>query len=273
MARNVDKVQSIIENRLGDLEKLHESFPENTNPFLEAISPEVARFSSLTRSLTSRLGGRLAGIARDLAIEKYGESRVPRYIVREGLDLAPPKLHKTDTLVYTDFDSDLLLKQAQHLITFAGQGASNRIGTKSFESEYEKSLERLINGPREEVWKLQVDLFVNDPQLGFCELESGGELDTSNGPAQPTKLVKAGLASGSLRHGLHFCLAYSNRGHNLPIQSALTRYLQDSSESDTGDGLFVGQIWWENILPEGITYDQFMQCFKIAVDELDIVGK
>jgi hypothetical protein len=53
MSNNVQLVESIIESRLGDLEKLHEAFPENTNPFLEAISPEVARFSSLTRSLTS----------------------------------------------------------------------------------------------------------------------------------------------------------------------------------------------------------------------------
>jgi hypothetical protein len=141
-----------------------------------------------------------------------------------------------------------------------------------FESQYEKSLQKLIGAPKVEVWKLQVDLFVDDDELGFCELESGGELDTSNGPAQPTKLVKAGLASGSLSHGLHFCLAYSNRGQNVPIQSALTRYLQMSHESDTGDGLYVGQIWWEKVLPDGVTYNQFMKCFKQVVDKLDIVG-
>lgn len=272
MSVNVQVVESIIENRLGDLEKLHEAFPENTNPFLEAISPEVARFSSLTRSLTSRLGGRLAGIARDLSEAKFGTDAVPSFIVREGLSFEPERFHKNDTYVWTDFNPDLLLKEAQHLITFAGQDGKNRIGSTLFESQYEKSLQKLISAPKVEVWKLQVDLFVNDEELGFCELESGGELDTSNGPAQPTKLVKAGLASGSLRHGLHFCLAYSNRGHNVPIQSALTRYLLMSDQSDTGDGLYVGKIWWEKVLPEGVSYSQFMASFKQVVDKLDIVG-
>ena len=272
MVDKVLQVESIIEARLSDLEKLHEAFPENTNPFLEAISPEVARFSSLTRSLTSRLGGRLAGIARDLSVEKFGSNAVPSFIVREGLTFEPDRFHKNDTYVWTDFNPDLLLKEAQHLITFAGQDNNKRIGSKLFGSQYEKSLQKLIVAPKVEVWKLQVDLFVNEDELGFCELESGGELDTSNGPAQPTKLVKAGLASGSLRHGLHFCLAYSNRGQNLPIQSALTRYLQMSEQSDTGDGLYVGQTWWEKVLPDGVTYNQFMKCFKQVVDKLDIVG-
>jgi hypothetical protein len=272
LSNNVQVVESIIEERLGDLEKLHEAFPENTNPFLEAISPEVARFSSLTRSLTSRLGGRLAGIARDLSVQKFGSNSVPSFIVREGLSFEPDKFHKNDTYVWTDFNPDLLLKEAQHLITFAGQGDNKRIGSTLFGSQYDKSLQKLIAAPKVEVWKLQVDLFVDADTLGFCELESGGELDTSNGPAQPTKLVKAGLASGSLRHGLHFCLAYSNRGQNLPIQSALTRYLQMSDQSDTGDGLYVGQIWWEKVLPDGVTYNQFMKCFKQVVDKLDIVG-
>ena len=272
MADKVLQVESIIEARLSDLEKLHEAFPENTNPFLEAISPEVARFSSLTRSLTSRLGGRLAGIARDLSVEKFGSDAVPNFIVRDGLSFEPDRFHKNDTYVWTDFEPDLLLKEAQQLITFAGQDNNKRIGSKLFESQYEKSLQKLKVAPKVEVWKLQVDLFVDEEELGFCELESGGELDTSNGPAQPTKLVKAGLASGSLRHGLHFCLAYSNRGQNLPIQSALTRYLQMSEQSDTGHGLYVGQSWWEKVLPDGVTYNQFMKCFKQVVDKLDIVG-
>jgi hypothetical protein len=45
-----------------------------------------------------------------------------------------------------------------------------------------------------------------------------------------------------------------------------------SDQSDTGDGLYVGQIWWEKVLPDGVTYKQFMKCFKQVVDKLDIVG-
>lgn len=66
-------VDSIIENRLGNLRKLHEQFPENANPFLETISIEVSRHSSLTRSLTSRLGGSLRQTQKEIS-EESGQS-------------------------------------------------------------------------------------------------------------------------------------------------------------------------------------------------------
>jgi hypothetical protein len=267
-------VDSIIENRLGNLKKLHEQFPENANPFLEAISIEVSRHSSLTRSLTSRLGGSLAGIARDLAEYTYGTDLVPSHVVCEGLDFDPEDqtAHRVDTLVYTHFDEATLITEAQRLIKFAKKDPSQQIGTGKFQTEYVKSMNILKAANKIEPWSLQVDLFVNEPGIGFCELESGGNLDTSNVTAQPLKLVKAGLASGSEVLGLHFCLAYANRGENKPVQSALTGFFRLSGNSETGDGLYIGREWWEIVLPEGFTYDQFMQSYKEIVDKLDIVG-
>jgi len=267
-------VDSIIENRLGNLKKLHEQFPENANPFLEAISIEVSRHSSLTRSLTSRLGSSLAGMARDLAEYTHGTDLVPSHVVCEGLefDLGSEVVHRVDTLVYTDFDEASLTREAQRLISYAKTSTANQIGSENFQGEYVKSLNKLKEADRSDIWSLQVDLFVNQPGIGFCELESGGNLDTSNVMAQPVKLVKAGLASGSAEPGLHFCLAYANRGESKPVQSALTRFFRLSDDSETGDGLYIGREWWELVLPEGFTYDQFMLSFKEIVDKLDIVG-
>jgi hypothetical protein len=159
---------------------------------------------------------------------------------------------------------------AAELITLAGSDVGLRIGTDGFYERFESACAELNDTVTQEVWNAQVDLLVLDPAIGFAELESGGQLDSSNVVGQPRKLVRAGLISGRLDLPLHFCCAYANAGEGRPIKGALPRYLV-SGGADHG-GLLVGSGWWERVLPEDVTFDEFLSIFHEVAADYEIAG-
>ena len=86
------------------------------------------------------------------------------------------------------------------------------------------------------------------------------------------KLIKAGLAYGDPAAALHFCLSYANNGEGNPIKGGLVNYLAPLDESETGDGLLIGSQWWQEILPEGVKHETFIQIFKEVSSELEILS-
>ena len=269
----LEKVESAIETSLQNLAGLHTRMNVGINPFLEAISEDVAKNSSLTRSITSKLGNSLQKLARELAKSKYGEELVPDIVFQKDIyiDDTFHAAHSKDTKVVSKIDKRKLDLAADALVRFAGESRENRIGTFKFRNEFKKTMKDLTSNISGETNEKLVDFFADVPKIGFCELESGGQLDTSNGPAQPRKLVMAALSSGKPEVGMHFSLAYANRGEGNLIAGGLTRIFVSNSESETGDGLLIGKEWWETLLPDGVTYTIFMESFKKVVDRLDIV--
>lgn len=275
----VEFIRSTLKLHLSDLSNLHSQIAAKRehNVFLSAISEEISVMSKLSRSLTSKLGNKLANVARDLARSRFGDEAVPRILISssidEEIDLQDYDYAHTDTLVLTNVDQDILETEGQKLISFAKTSSGkNRIGTESFAEQYLKGLENLKRHRVREISSLRVDLFVDQFNLGFCELESGGELDTSNVKSQPLKLLKAGLAYGDVDTALHFCLSYANNGEGNPIKGGLVNYLTPQSDSETGDGLLIGSEWWNSILPDEIEHRKFLQIFKEVTNELEILS-
>lgn len=268
------RLENVVEQHLASLRDLHRSQAKNHNPFLESISPTVAVASKLTRSLTSRLGTALAGIARDCAIERYGEGKVPRVAYRTDVKwvLDDPGQHG-DTTIVTNLN-EAETKQAATRLLREGRASGNRLGTPAFRDAFLRELDRLEGLPRSsEPWTVRVDLLVEAPEVGVCELESGGELDSSNVKGQPEKLVLAGLALGRRELPLHFCLAYANQGEGKPVRGGLPGYLAYAREYGYVGGLLVGQEWWERVLPSGLSMGDLLRATSSVAAQLDIVPK
>lgn len=264
------QVREVIEGELRDLVSLWAgAAADEHNVFLLAISPALAGSSKLTRQLTSRLGGKLARISRGVARVTYGEKVVPLVVKKADVDHVPPRHNSNDTFVWSDYDKALVVEQALRLVTFAGLGIANRIGGSEFHAAYMNAIDQLEGAVRSpDPWTVQVDLVVLDTSVGLVELESGGNLDSSNAIGQSRKLIQAGLALGDRDLPLHFAVAYANRGAGKRIQGSLPRYFTDSGEE--GDGLLVGRSWWERVLPEGVSYQSFVGLFREVALEYQI---
>jgi hypothetical protein len=169
-----EAVRGVVAQELADLAELWEGVvSEEHNVFLVATAPTLAVASKLTRRLTSRMGRKLARMARNVAGLRFGEDLLPAHLPSPHLQNAHNAVpHSTDdTFVYTDFDVALTTSLTLELIDKAGRGA--KIGSDDFRSEYAAAIERLVGAHRaSEPWAVQVDLAVLHPSVGFAELES-----------------------------------------------------------------------------------------------------
>lgn len=267
-----EAVRRVVAQELSDLAELWEGVvSEEHNVFLVATAPTLAVASKLTRRLTSRMGRKLARMARNVAELRFGADLLPAHLPSPHLRSAHQEVpHSTDdTFVYTDFDETLTTALTLELIDKAGHGA--KVGTDDFRMEYEAAIEHLLSAERaSSPWSLQVDLAVLDETIGFAELESGGMLDSSNAIGQSRKLIRAGLAYGDPSMSLHFSTAYANDGEGRPIKGSLRKYFLQ--EPDHRDGLLVGSTWWERILPPPVTFADFLQIFHEVAVEYEIAG-
>lgn len=267
------KIQSLIETSMAQIADLHSKVKQGVNPFLDAITPEINRYSSLTRSLTSKMGNGFQLLARNLAKEKFGEEAVPDFIFQKEVkfDLDNLKPDPKDTLIFCNLDSNTINYEANKLIHFAKTDPNGKIGTKKFRKELLKSRDVIHRSKSTNSHQVQVDLYINSPGIGFCETESGGELDSANSKAQPAKLIMAALASDNLDQNLHFCLAYANKGEGKPIKGGLKKLFLNSHDTETGDSLLIGKEWWETLLPIHIKYNDFLDLFGKAMSKMNVV--
>jgi hypothetical protein len=273
-AQAEDAVRTVLRERLGPLAGLGDEQGTNHNPFLEAISPSVAAASKLTRSLTSRLGRRLAAIARELAVAKYGPGNVPSVMFSDTIVTRPaaPAALVDDTAIYTQLDENEVRNAAIRLLRWAGSELDQRIGTERFREKFIEEVTALRRqGRAAEPWFTRVDLYVDSAGIGLAELESGGELDSSNVKGQPEKLVLAALALGSADVPLHFCLAYANRGEGESIAGQLPKYFAPAGDLRGSGGLLIGSQWWSRLLPVDVSFDRFLEIFREVAAGLHIV--
>lgn len=263
-------VRSIVERELTDLHGVWEgAAAAEHNVFLLAISPQLAVGSKLSRQLTSRLGVKLARMARSFAELRYGRDRVPKHLMADGVQTTPVNMQTDDTLVYSDFDRDQVVELTLGLVTKAK--SVSKVGTDAWRGLFEQALEELHEAPRVDTpWYVQVDLAVLDENVGFAELESGGMLDSSNAIGQSRKLIQAGLAYGDPAMPLHFCTAYSNAGEGNPIKGSLRSYFEQ--EPAHRDGLLTGSNWWSRVLPGDLTFDDFLVIFHEVAEAYEIAG-
>ncbi len=264
-------VEQILLEELAPLQHYWRGTAPNHNVFLGAISEPLALSSKITRSLTSKLGNRLAAVARRLAAERYGQRAVPSVIHGSSLaETVAPHYGTGDTLVLCRLPQSETREAAIRLLRLAGVSYAGRIGSDTWQEQYLLEMEQLHQAAGEpQPWGVRVDLFVDDPQVGLAELESGGELDTSNAKGQPEKLVLAGLCLGRPDVALHFCCAYANRGEGEPIAGQLKKYLAPDPQGQ--HGLLVGSQWWARVLPEDVDFACFIRLFSAVAAEMDVV--
>lgn len=107
-------VESIIREELRTLadELLANPPRESHDVFLAAIAPTMKDASTVTRSITSRLGTRMANIARRAATLRYGVERTPSHLYGPGVDGRSDRdavREGGDTVIHSRYDPEAIL--------------------------------------------------------------------------------------------------------------------------------------------------------------------
>ncbi len=108
-----------------------------------------------------------------------------------------------------------------------------------------------------------VDLaFFDGENWNVMELKAGGDLDSSNAPANVEKLLTIYTAMGVENCRAYFATLYNKNGEGRAWTGAVKKHMAYP------EMFLIGGALWERILPEGVSYGDFVGIYGEALREL-----
>ena len=116
-----------------------------------------------------------------------------------------------------------------------------------------------------QIYDKPVDLaFFDGVNWNIMELKAGGDLDSSNAPSNVEKLLTIYVDMGIENCNAYFATLYNKDGEGNTWTGAVKKHLNYPAM------FLIGSQFWNRILPEGITYDDFTEIYREALEEIDL---
>lgn len=110
-----------------------------------------------------------------------------------------------------------------------------------------------------------VDLaFFDGISWNVMELKAGGDLDSSNAPSNVEKLLTIYVGMGIENSKAYFATLYNKDGEGNTWKGSVKKHLNYPSM------FLIGADFWNKILPEGITFNDFTEIYGQALEEIDL---
>lgn len=110
-----------------------------------------------------------------------------------------------------------------------------------------------------------VDLaFFDGKDWVVLELKAGGDLDSSNAPANVEKLLTIYAGLNVPNSKAYFATLYNKNGEGNTWTGAVKKHMAFP------EMFLIGKKFWNTILPDGIIYERFTELYKMALEELDL---
>lgn len=275
--RSMNKLKLLEKYITKELQGLRENvisnFSENIenrklNPFLCIDNKEIVKYMALGRSLDSQLGNRIQHIILYCTRLRYGIENVPNIISINDVSKKEINLK----LFYVDIDANEkeLKKDAQLANQYIYinkkmdiEKAKSKLKIKKSSNILKEkeisylSSEHSLNAPK---YTIPVDLlfFIDDGTINTFEIKMGGNLDTKNAKsnADEVKMLQ-NLFSFIENNHSYFATCYGT------CSEAVRKKLNTSQ-------VLNGKDFWDKVLPEEISYEEFIGLFKKVFKKLKI---
>lgn len=113
-----------------------------------------------------------------------------------------------------------------------------------------------------------VDLaFFDGENWNVCELKAGGDLDSSNAPANVEKLLNIYVDMGIENCKAYFATLYNKDGEGNTWKGAVKKHLHYPSM------FLIGANFWSKILPPEISFEHFTNIYSEALEEINLNGR
>lgn len=258
-----------IENELSAMkENVVSNFKDNIenrkkNPFLCINNKNIKKYMALGRSVDSQLGNRVQRIIFYCARLRYGNQNVPNIMLVNYVEECSEVIVKLYS-VPLDVDKSYLKKDADlysQKIYFNNDLSFDAVKKKLKLKKHsdclsERILRFRVSEEDAELFQkkkeMLVDLlfFATDENIKMFEIKMGGNLDTKNSKsnAEEVKLLKESLSFVPTNQAF-FATCYGE------CSSAVKNKLSD-------EDILNGLEFWEEVLPEEISYEEFIDIFR-----------
>ncbi len=247
------------------------NYERKVNNFLLSQMDEFITASMVfVSSFESKSGFAIETCAKRIARLTFGEENVPSVVNPRNLEHHIDPSRISGQVVVTDVDTgngDLRGEIASFIANNVANGKGrSREESKVTHATCQATLLPLSTKYRSsQIYTKPVDLaFFDGTVWNIMELKAGGDLDSSNAPSNVEKLLTIYVDMGIENCKAYFATLYNKDGEGNTWKGAVKKHLHYPSM------FLIGANFWKMILPAEITYDEFTEIYREALEEIDL---
>ncbi|NDO47655.1 TdeIII family type II restriction endonuclease [Clostridium sp. ASF356] len=273
-----EKIKAIVIDEFSKLINIIEAdfsanYAKKVNNFLlSQMDERITANMVFVSSFESKSGFAIETCAKRIARLRFGNNNVPTIVNPRNITI-PPNVNASSIsgqIVITDVDTtngDLRGEIAAFRANNEAQGkGKSRIESRVTMPNIKSTLLPLSNKYKSNTIQTKpVDLAFFDGEMwNIMELKAGGDLDSSNAPANVEKLLTIYVDMGIENCNVYFSTLYNKDGEGNTWKGAVKKHLHYPSM------FLIGKDFWNKILPNGITYEEFTQIYQKALEEINL---
>ncbi|MDD6633865.1 MAG: hypothetical protein PUE69_00660 [Ruminococcus sp.] len=260
-------------SKLTDL--IEKDFAENykrkvNNFLLSQMDENITASMVFVSSFESKSGFAIETCAKRIARLKFGEENVPSIVNPRKLAHNFDETKVSGQIVVTDVDThngnlrgEISAFRANN--EAIGRGKS-RVESRVTQNSIKENLLPLSEKYRtNSIYSKPVDLaFFDGDNWNIMELKAGGDLDSSNAPSNVEKLLTIYVDMGVENCKAYFATLYNKDGEGNTWKGSVKKHLAYP------EMFLIGKNLWTKILPESISFEEFEDIYKEALEEIGL---
>ncbi len=269
-----EQIEKIIEEEYSHLLKsIKNDFKKNFckkkhNFLLDGLNIDTKIGLVFASSFESKIGNAMQRVALEIARLKYGKENVPYIINIHNIKHNINEV-KGKQFIVTDIDTnDEELNKRIAGIIKRNEGNLRCNPQKVCNLNFTELKTLLTNLPKSNtVIKNDIDLAFNDGKnWNLLEIKAGGDLDSSNARGNVIKLLTSYVALNSNIAKPYFATYYHKTGEGNKWCGSMKKFLQYPVM------FLIGSDFWEKILPENISFDEFKKIYLKVMKKIKIAN-
>lgn len=272
-----DYIKQIVIDEFSKLVELIEydfsaNYKRKVNNFLlSQMDERITASMVFVSSFESKSGFAIENCAKRIAKLRFGDENVPSIVNPRGIKHNLPLPRNNEQIVVTNIDTNNGNLRGEIAAFRANNVASGR-GTSRIESGVTQESIKSELLPLSEKYATKEGIFTKPVDLAFfdgenwnvLELKAGGDLDSSNAPSNVEKLLTIYVDMGVENCKAYFGTLYNKNGEGKTWTGAVKKHLAYP------EMFLIGKNFWDKILPEGISFADFEEIYKSALEEIDL---
>ena len=239
------------------------------NFLLSQMDENITASMVFVSSFESKSGFAIETCAKRIARLKFGEENVPAIVNPRNLEhhISTPV---SGQIIITDVDTHNGNLRGK-ISTFrannvaSGRGKNRVVSGVTQKSIKENLLPLATEFKTKAIYTKPVDLaFFDGENWNVLELKAGGALDSSNAPSNVEKLLTIYVDMGIENCKAYFGALYNKDGEGNTWKGAVKKHMAFP------EMFLIGKTFWSKILPDGISFEDFEQIYKEALEEIDL---
>lgn len=271
-----NKIKQIVTEEFSNLTELIEAdFASNykrkvNNFLLSQMDEKITASMVFVSSFESKSGFAIETCAKRIARLTFGEENVPAIVNPRNLKHHIDPSGVSGQIVITDVDTHSGDLRGE-IASFRANNEATGKGRLREESKVTHSTCKTTLLPlsakykSNQIYTKPVDLaFFDGANWNIMEIKAGGDLDSSNAPSNVEKLLTIYVDMGIENCKAYFATLYNKDGEGNTWTGAVKKHLNYPSM------FLIGKNFWDRILPTGITYEEFIEIYREALEEIDL---